>query len=80
MPASATASPARAWMSSVAAGSGKRADVCAVRVPSPGGAAGVRAAGPLVRWASTRRQAVTPLLMSTPSPSGNAVARACRAA
>ena len=33
-----------------------------------------------VRRARARRHAVTPLLVSMPSPSGNAVARACRAA
>jgi hypothetical protein len=33
-----------------------------------------------VRWARARRQAVTPLPVSTPGPSGNALARACRAA
>jgi len=76
VPASATASPARAWTSSVATGPGSW----------PGGRAAGEDAGVVllvaaqVRWARARRQAVTPLLMSTPSPSGNAVARACRAA
>ena len=79
VPASATASPARAWMSSVAAGSGQGAGACAVRAPAPAGA-GVCGAGLLARWARARRQAVTPLPVSTPRPSGNAVARACRAA
>ena len=44
------------------------------------GASGVRAPELLARWARTRRQAMTPLPVSTPSPSGNALARACRAA
>jgi hypothetical protein len=67
-------SPARASASSVTAGPG-----------SGGRAAGDDAGVVLevaaqVRWARVRRQAVTPLLMRTPSPSGNALARACRAA
>ena len=33
-----------------------------------------------VRRVTARRQAMTPLPVSTPSPSGNAAARACRAA
>jgi hypothetical protein len=33
-----------------------------------------------VRWATARRQAVMPLPVSTASPSGNALARARRAA
>ena len=44
------------------------------------GAGAVPVAGAQVRWARARRQAVTPLPVSTPSPSGNALARACRAA
>ena len=80
MPASAIASPARAWMSSVAAGPGKGADVCEIRAPGLSGASGVCAPELLARWARTRRQAMTPLPVSTPSPSGNALARACRAA
>ena len=76
VPARATASPARAWTSSVVTGPGS----------GPGGrVAGaegrvVLVAGALVRWARARRHAVTPLPVSTPSPSGNALARACRAA
>ena len=56
-------------------------------VTGPGGGNGGRAAGDgvrvvlgvvaQVRWAKARRQAVTALLVSTPSPSGNAVARPC---
>jgi hypothetical protein len=36
--------------------------------------------GARVRWATARRQAVMPLPVSTASPSGNALARARRAA
>ena len=39
-----------------------------------------RAGGAAARPARARRQAVTPLPVSTPRPSGNASARACRAA
>ncbi len=48
--------------------------------PAGDGAGVVPVAGAQVRWARACRQAVTPLLVSTPRPSGNAVARACRAA
>ena len=76
VPARATASPARAWTSSVVTGPGS----------GPGGrVAGaegrvVLVVGALVRWARARRQAVTPLPVSTPRPSGNALARSCGAA
>jgi hypothetical protein len=63
-------------MSSVVSAAGRLVAVL------PGGAwPGLEALAPAgVRWARTRCQAATPLLMSTPSPSGNARARACRAA
>ena len=49
-------------------------------VTAPHGVPGVSGAAAGVRRARARRQAVTPLPVSTPSPSGNALARACRAA
>ena len=78
VPASAAASPARAWMSSVV--TGRRQGLRPGCGRGSGGVCGLpgRAAG--ARWARARRQAVTPLPVSTPSPSGNALARACRAA
>ena len=67
-----TASPARTWTRSVATGPSSGIAGDDVRV--------VLEMVTQVRWPRARRQAVTPLPMRTPSPSGNAVARACRAA
>jgi len=79
VPASATASPASAWMSPVVTGSGSTAcGRAAAAAPADVWVLSGRAAG--VRRARARRQAVTPWPVSTPSPSGNALARACRAA
>ncbi len=49
-------------------------------VTAPLAAPGLAGVAAGARQARTRRQAVTPLPSSTPSPSGNALARACRAA
>jgi hypothetical protein len=73
VPASATA--ARALISSAATGAGNRPAWPGTAAKGAGGAG----CG-LVRLARARAQAVTPLPVSTPNPSGNAWARACSAA
>jgi hypothetical protein len=72
VPASAIASPARAWTSSVVTGPGSGAAGDEVRA--------VLEVVTQVRWTRARRQVVMPLPVRRPSPSGNALARACRAA
>ena len=74
VPASATA--ARALISSAATGAGSPAARAGAEPGSRPAGAGCGTA----RLAGARCQAVTPLPASTPRPGGNASARACRAA